>query len=287
MLEIVRAPALGRKGTVMSCDIASRFEIAGGTVTGRSHALVGRGNQDAYTWLSRGPALVAAVCDGCGSGAHSEVGARLGARLAVASLSRRLADGIALDTPELWTGLQSDILTPIRALAEAMGGHLAETVSEHFLFTLVGVAVSGERGCIFGAGDGIFAVDGEITRLGPFPGNEPPYLGYGLLDRPAGLTVLRSFASSNVASILIGTDGAADLHDLAARPMPGGAGQVGPLAQFWEDDRHFQNRDALRRRLGLVNRDVTRPVWAERRVAREPGHLGDDTTLVVVRRKPS
>ena len=271
----------------MSPDLAQGFEIAGGTVTGRSHALSGRGNQDAYTWLLHGDTLVAAVADGCGSGAHNEVGAQLGARLAVAALSRRLAAGAALDTPALWTALRADILDPLRALAAAMGGRLAETVSEHFLFTLVGVAVAGERGCIFAAGDGLFAVDGAVTRLGPFPGNEPPYLGYGLLGRPAALTVLRTFAAAEVTSLLIGTDGAADLHDLAARPLPGGGGAVGPLSQLWSDDRHFQNPDSLRRRLALVNREVTRPVWTERRLLREPGHLGDDTTVVVVRRKPS
>lgn len=271
----------------MSCDIDHLFEIAGGTVTGRSHVATGRGNQDAYTWLSRGGALVAAVCDGCGSGAHSEVGAQLGVRLVVESLSRRLAEGADLDTPELWAALRDEVLGALRGVAVAMGGRLAETVSEYFLFTVVGVAFAGERGCVFAAGDGVLAVDGEIEKLGPFPGNEPPYLGYGLLGREAGLAVRRTFAAREVRSVLVGTDGAADLADLGARPLPGGGGEVGPLAQFWQDDRHFQNRDSIRRRLALVNREVTRPLWADRRIAREPGHLGDDTTLVVVRRKPS
>jgi hypothetical protein len=269
----------------MSHDLDSRFEIAGGTVTGRSHVLSERGNQDAYTWLARGGSLVAVVCDGCGSGAHSEVGAQLGARLVVESLSRRLAEGAALDAPALWTALQDDVLGALRGVAVAMGGRLGETVSEHFLFTIVGLALTAERGCVFAAGDGVIAVDGEVTRLGPFPGNEPPYLGYGLLDRPAGLGVLRTFAAGEVGSILLGTDGAADLDDVAARPLPGGEGEVGSLAQFWREDRHFQNRDSIRRRLALINREVARPIWAERRIARAPGHLGDDATVVVVRRR--
>jgi Protein phosphatase 2C len=271
----------------MSHDLDSRFEIAGGTVTGRSHVLSERCNQDAYTWLVRGGSLVAVVCDGCGSGAHSEVGAQLGARLVVESLSRRLGEGASLDGPDLWAACQHDVLGVLRGVAVAMGGRLAETVAEYFLFTVVGVALSGERGCVFAAGDGVIAVDGDLARLGPFPGNEPPYLGYGLLDRPVGLSVVRSFAAAEVRSVLVGTDGAADLDDLAARPLPGGGGEVGSLRQFWEEDRHFQNRDSIRRRLSLVNREVARPVWAERRMAREPGPLGDDATVVVVRRRRS
>ena len=67
------------------CDL---FEIAGGSVAGRSHVLAGKGNQDAYHWSVEERSLVAVVCDGCGSGAESEVGAALGARLLVAEAAR-------------------------------------------------------------------------------------------------------------------------------------------------------------------------------------------------------
>lgn len=268
----------------MSLDAASRYEIAGGTVTGRSHVLSGKPNQDAHAWLCRGEVLVAVVCDGCGSSAHSEVGAQLGARLCTARLAARLAEGAALDDPALWDGLRGDVLGTLGALGAAMGGRLADTVADHFLFTVVGLAFRGDEGCVFAAGDGIAAVDGAVTRLGPFPGNEPPYLAYGLLSASApGFSVVRTFTGAR--SALLGTDGAADLADLAARPLPGGGAEVGPLSQLWEQDRYFENGDALRRRLALVNREVTRPRWDERRIERDVGLLGDDTTVVVVRRK--
>ncbi len=233
------------------------FEIAGGTVAGRAHALAGKPNQDAYAWIEREEMLVAAVCDGCGSGAHSEVGAKLGARLVTARLAERLSAGAALSSVALWDELRDDVLGALRGVATAMGGRLSEVVSEYFLFTVVGLAIAGERGCLFAAGDGIAAVDGAVIRLGPFPRNEPPYLGYGLLDAEApGLRLLRSFASSEIQSLLVGTDGADEIVEM--RP-------------FWEDDKHFRNRDAVRRRLALM--------------AREPGQLADDTTVVVVRRR--
>src|SRR4051794_26892607 len=68
------------------------FEVAAGSVPGRDHLgrgnlLAGRNNQDAYAWSCSEAGLVAVVCDGCGGGRHSEVGAQLGARLLVTALA--------------------------------------------------------------------------------------------------------------------------------------------------------------------------------------------------------
>jgi hypothetical protein len=279
-----------RRGDIMSfCDL---FQIAGGSVPGRSHITVGRGNQDAYHWCVEGESLVAVVCDGCGSGAQSEVGAAIGARLLVAEIGRAIALGRAIDSPALWESVRQSVLARLSDLVAAMGGKRSHLVSEMFLFTVVGLAVTPDRAVIFAAGDGLFAVGDYIQRLGPFARNEPPYLGYGLLDRdplgPAspGLVIHRAFAASALDTVLLGTDGAADLLDLADRALPGGDGEsVGQLRQFWEDPHHFTNRDGVRRRLARINREITRPVWDERRLAKEPGLLEDDTTVVVVRRR--
>ncbi|AUX41280.1 hypothetical protein SOCE26_026900 [Sorangium cellulosum] len=283
----------------MTCEAAfladlgggSRFELAGGTATGTDHLATGRPNQDAYTFRAEGRCLVAVVCDGCGSGARSEVGAALGARLVTEQVLGALRRGGDIESPETWEEARRGALAPLRAVAAGMGGSLAEVVSTYFLFTVVGLAVSGDTACVFSIGDGLIALGEELLRLGPFPRNEPPYLGYGLLDRPPGgeaprFTVHRAFPSSALRTALLGTDGAVDLLESSSRALPGGGGEVGPLSRFWEDDRYFRNPDAVRRRLALINRAVTRPVWKEERIAREGGLLRDDTTLVVVRRAP-
>ena len=273
-------------------SFGDQFEIAGGSVPGRSHLLAGKCNQDAFCWAVEARSLVAVVCDGCGSGAESEVGAALGARLVVAEVGRAIALGGDLDSPALWEDVRGGVLDRLSDLLRAMGGKRSALVSELFLFTVVGLAVSADRAVIFAAGDGLFAVGDEVERLGPFPRNEPPYLGYGLLDQdPLGsaasrLVVHRSLPASALDTVLLGTDGAADLLDLEDRLVPGGEGEaVGPLRRFWEEARHFTNRDAVRRRLARLNREITRPVWGERRLAKEPGLLEDDTTVVVIRRR--
>ncbi|WP_438000755.1 protein phosphatase 2C domain-containing protein [Sorangium sp. So ce185] len=284
----------------MTCEAAfpadlgggSRFEVAGGTVTGTDHLAVGRPNQDAYAFRAEGGCLAAVVCDGCGSGARSEVGAALGARLVTEQVLGALRRGGDIESPETWEEVRRGALAPLRAMAAGMGGSLAEVVSTYFLFTVVGLAVSGDRACAFSLGDGLIALGDELLRLGPFPRNEPPYLAYGLLERPPGgeaprFTVHRAFPSSALQTALLGTDGAIDLLESSCRQIPGGGGAVGPLSRFWEDDRMFANPDAVRRRLALINRAVTRPVWKEERMEREGGLLRDDTTLVVVRRAQS
>jgi hypothetical protein len=255
----------------------SRFDIAGGSVTGRSHALAGRCNQDAYAFRAEGDCLVAAVCDGCGSGAHSEVGAQLGARLVTAILLRRLAGGAAIAEVS-WDAVRGEVLDALRPAAVAAGEPMAATVSDLLLFTIVGVAISGDEGVVFAAGDGMVLVDGEAHQLGPFPGNAPPYIGYGLLDgaQAPAITIVRTFAANEVGHVLVGTDGVAALTEVEGGRL---------LRELWENDRHFTNRDVLRRTLALHNREEARPIWAERRFDRKRGSFEDDATVVVIRRR--
>ncbi|MBI5477966.1 MAG: protein phosphatase 2C domain-containing protein [Deltaproteobacteria bacterium] len=240
------------------------FQVAGGSVTGRAHAVLGRGNQDAFAWVDGDDALVAVVCDGCSSGRHSEVGAHLGARLVAAAVARGGGAGVDFGRHDFWAEVRGAVLGEVSRLARAMGGDLRRTVEEFFLFTIVGAALGPERAVLFSVGDGLVVVNGAATRLGPFPDNEPPYLAYGLLEEDGPRFVVQAVGPVEaVQSLLVGSDGAADLSDRQ------------PLDDFWADDRCFANPDAVRRRLTVLARPG----------AGGPG-LADDATLVVVRRAP-
>jgi hypothetical protein len=90
--------------------------------------------------------------------------------------------------------------------------------------------------------------------------------------------------TETVQSIVIGSDGVRDLIAASDRQMPGKEEFVGEIAQFWQGDRYFQNPDAIRRRLSLMNRESVKPDWQNQHLIREAGLLPDDTTLVVIRR---
>jgi hypothetical protein len=260
----------------MSRDSHDRFDIAGGSVPGRSHVLAGRGNQDAWAYRAAGDRLVAVVCDGCGSAPHSEVGARLGARIVSTRLFELLSEGTSLDEASLWDALRDDLLGALAPLARLAGESVEATVSDLFLFTIVGLAIRGDEGRVFAAGDGLVVIDGAVTRLGPFPGDAPPYVGYGLMGaKRHGFSVVKAFDARAIHHALVGTDGATALADAEGEE----------LSRTWLDDRHFTNRDGLRRTLALWNREEARPLWAERRIERRRGLFEDDATVVVVRRK--
>ncbi len=96
-------------------------------------------NQDAFHWTSSPDTLlIGVVCDGCSSGAHSEVGAKVGARLVIQTLERHLAAFGAIS----WKQIGNDLLAELGALASALGGKLAQTVTDYLLFTVVGVVIT-------------------------------------------------------------------------------------------------------------------------------------------------
>ncbi len=251
------------------------LELAGGSVTGADHRRTGRGNQDAFTWRRGQRALVAVVCDGCGSGRHSEVGAKLGARLVTEAAVHHLDAGAPAAEPATWSRVARDLLAQLRLLANAMGGSLTDTVADYFLFTVVGVAVTPAWTVVFAAGDGLIAVNGDTRQLGPFPGNQPPYLAYALVDgEPApGLAIEARLPTADLTSALVGTDGAVDLASADLPPET-----------LWTDDALFRNRDAVRRRLALLAAERVTPDWDARRLVRARGRLPDDTTVIALRR---
>ena len=260
----------------------SRFRLAAGSVIGRDHRHVGRNNQDALAIHQSEPLTIAIVADGCSSGKYSEVGAHLGVRL----LAENLREQHALRGTINWDTAMRQVLARLDILASSMGGSYRTTVEDYFLFTLVGVVIDAQSAQFFQLGDGTVYLNGTHVRLGPFPNNAPPYLGYGLLegrvDVDPELIRLQSWEPipvTDLSHFLIGSDGVDDLRARADDRMPGMAECVGPVAQFWEDDRYFSGNPVLvSRRLSLIGRD-----WP--RTNPELGLLGDDTTIVVGRRE--
>ena len=274
------------------------FRIAGGSVPGRDHLgrgrlLVGRNNQDAAGWWGTPQVLVALVADGCGAGVHSEVGAHLCVRLLLASLRRQLdplpaalaTDGEAITA--LPATVHAEVLAQLGQLATQMGERPDQTIRELLLCTLLGALITPAQTVIFAIGDGVYILNGQVTRIGPFAGNAPPYLAYALLDGAAcppeladaarQFQILTAVPTAQVETLLLATDGLLDVIARAGEPLPGKTEPLGPVAQFWEDARYLDNPDAIRRRLALANSQALRP---DGRVV--PGLLPDDTTLLVM-----
>jgi len=255
-------------------DTNSKVRVAAAAVTGARHLRSARNGQDATAaWTGRVVGAIV-VCDGCGSGGSSEVGARLGAQLVIAALAPRLVGGARPADPALWAAVRAEVAGVLARLVDAMPGDREQVVHEHFLFTIVAAAVAGDEVGVWAIGDGAYAVSGTgIPQapprvLGPFADNQPPYLAYDLLGAaaPAHLEAARARAGM----VIVATDGVAEL---GIETLCGEAGIA----------RYLRHPDALRRQLAVLARGTERIDWAERRTVRTPAVLQDDGALAVLR----
>lgn len=288
------------------------FETAAGSVAGRSHVIAGKNCHDAWYVYHGGRFLITLVADGCGSGAHSEVGAKLGVQILGNALSERFDDGTGKimrvngmiyqeDMDFVLGSIQKDVLKILDSVACQMGTgstarSIASIVNDFFLFTIVGAIILPGVSIFFSLGDGTMIVNGEKISLGPFEENAPPYLAYGSgyvkttlkETNPDALNfvVNKILPTKDLEHFLIGTDGLDYFVAAAEKNMPGKSEQIGPLSQFWEEDRFFTNPDMVRRRLALINAES---VVLDRQalcIKKEAGPLLDDTTLIAGRRIP-
>lgn len=240
---------------------------AAAAVPGARHLRVGRNGQDAaLAWSATGRAAVV-VTDGCGSGAHSEAGARIGAALVL----RAIADARDDQPPRaIWDEVRARVAASLGALVAAMPGDRAQIVHDHFLFTIVAAAWSADHDevSVWALGDGGYALGDRAQVLGPFADNQPPYLGYDLLGMPAEAHL--DVAPACCGSAVVATDGAVELG----------------LETFADSRRYFANPDALRRHLAVLARGHDRVDWELRKLERRPAALQDDGAVAIVRWAP-
>lgn len=262
------------------------WQIAGGSVTGTMHLKPVKfdNNQDAFYWVVSDEALVAVVSDGCGSGEHSEVGAKVGCRLVARQLAFWL-DRFGMGSPSfihqafrepfMWEVSRANVVDMICDVARGMGSSFHQTIRDFFLFTVNGVLMTRNSCVLFSIGDGFSMLNGSEFNLGEFPGDAPPYMMYSpiqdtLKDPTPELYKFQIHAvwlASCVRHVVIGSDG------VGKYLMPA---LNNDISEFWTDDKYFQNPDQIRRSLAVINKTNFKV----------RGPLRDDTTLIVIRRIP-
>ncbi len=262
------------------------FQIAGGSVRGRDHEMAGRNNQDSYFWKTDDNLIVAAVCDGCGSGRYSEAGALLGARMLVMSAwaqKRRLG---RVDQERL----RMEVASKLSVVSEWVSDSLSSAVSDFFLFTSIVLVMDDEKTTVLSCGDGLInrcTLSEGLVVHSIDQNNAPSYIGYAVTNpdqRDRSAFDRWEWKTADIESILVGTDGVDNIPELRRRRLPGKSEEVGALSQFWADDRYFRNSFAVSRRLRLINRNSRKVDYENRLLEEQKGLLPDDTTLVVVRR---
>ena len=207
---------------------------------------------------------IAIVCDGCSSGASSEVGARLGAMVFAQKLRARLDAGECIRERSVWEATRAEVASLLAAAIGTTKIIDAQDVHDHLLFTIVAAAITHEGAAVWALGDGAYAIDDHSQVLGPFANNEPPYLAYDLL----GTAATAHFEVFDRATrIVVATDGIEDLdRDLGMFAAP----------------ELVAHPDGLRRRLSQLARSDERIDWREQRVVRTPALLQDDLAIAII-----
>ena len=228
-------------------------------VIGARHLRIARNGQDAAAAWSGDGLAAAVVCDGCSAGASSEVGARLATQIAISIVRNELAHASA---SQVWPALRERLVAELSRIVDAMPGDREAIVHDHFLFTIVAAARRDDQVAVWAIGDGGYAFGDRIRVLGPFAGNQPPYLGYELLGspQPAHLEVV----DAACGSVVVATDGATELG----------------LERF-TGSRWLGHPDALRRELAVLARPSERIDWDARRIVRQPAALQDDGAVAI------
>jgi len=278
------------------------FEITGGTITGRLHKKIGKNNQDASLFQVESDCIIGLVSDGCGSGKFSEFGSQLLVQLTRDAIHRYLPflkcvirNGLCENG--FWNLVRTRVRGGMFQVAERFRGDMKKIISDYFLATIVGFIVTPKKTFVFSIGDGEAYLNEHLIKFGSFANNAPPYLAYSLLkkeDQPFDkrhlhFSIDQEMATVDVKNILIASDGLGDLRRLAEKKLPGKEEKVGPINQWWANDKFFENSDLIRRRLFLINNDGMKIERDGKNITtgleRFVGLLPDDTTMLVLRRR--
>lgn len=273
------------------------YKIGTGSTIGKYHIKTGKNNQDAYRYIRADSKIVGVVCDGCGSGAHSEVGAQLGANIIAEQLFFHTdlwdcAGEVDLVNSKLERS-RKVILSKLRGIVKEgfiFHKEFETFFTEYFLFTALCFIVEKNYTYIFSIGDGVYALNGNVKNLGGFESNAPPYVAYGLIPDaiPPELNIKfqinEIIKTENLDTLLIATDGAEDIIRHEDHKISGRNELVGPLAQFWDNDKYYNDFN-ITRRLTIMNRELWKLNRENVSLEKETGCLDDDTTIIVLKRE--
>lgn len=294
------------------------FSKASALAIGSEHVRLNLNNQDSLLITEDENYLMGVVSDGCGSCKHSEVGSNLMVRLvskhismclrgtsssnvkmaidyacgnitsALRNISRELTD-----EPPSWPVI--DKQTNTKQIQIVCGGSVwpqVNIVSQYLLATIVGFYICDEYTVVFSIGDGFYAINDEITCLETEDdvNNAPAYLAYNLIPsalgrmRPEAMNFsVKIFATSDIETIMVGTDGLRFMQESSDHNIPGKSRKVGPLSQLWED-KMFINSDMMRRTLSMLNKEVNIPDWVGQSMLPCASILKDDVAVISARR---
>ena len=209
------------------------WSIQGGVVNGHYHRDSFKNGHDAIAFgvIPEANAMFGLVADGCGSGLHSEVGAKLAVQHTYRSVQTLARLGYLNSNSRLTDHIFASLVNFLRIQANILSSddpiELALTVENYFLFTFLGFyrSLDEKEGVIFWSGDGHICIDDSHLLLDEH--NAPSYIGYNCIQDPTNeiIPIEATPSSFNIRPwpeeakrIMIATDGFTTTHGPNPKP---------------------------------------------------------------------
>ena len=211
------------------------WSVTSAVKMGYHHLYKGANCQDEADFFASDEIICGIGCDGCGSGDHSEVGARMLCNFALSEVARLHQMGYSeqriVDT--LFASLMRFIEMQIYLACPSADTpeQIAHYIKHHWLATVMGFIIREQprhedgpqvhHGVIFHCGDGVYAIDDEVVSIDQ--GNVPTYVAYHALREPhkVGVTedvlpycfTTAEFDATDIHRIMIASDGFEHHHE--------------------------------------------------------------------------
>ncbi len=149
-----------------------------GQIIGHDHIARRINCQDGYALLQTDDYVIGIVCDGCGEGKHSEIGAKLAAQYLAGQILALLEEGTLLsELPQL---LHTRLIAYLDELVQVSQPlQPLQFIRENLLFTTLGVVCTKQESLLFAAGDGTILINDTLHRINQ--NNKPAYIAYNLI----------------------------------------------------------------------------------------------------------
>lgn len=273
------------------------YTTVAGSVPGTSHITRMKNNQDAMKWYADENMIVAVVSDGCSASNekntphYNEIGSHILSNICLKTIVQyvKLYGNEVLQWQYLWDRVTSDILSQVKTITSAMDDDFTAAARTYFQATLMGYIITAEKTIVFGCGDGVYAINGDITIVTPpADGNYPPYIIYSLIgssvysfnDDAIRLQQIDIRDTDTIESICIGTDGVVDLINASEKNIPGQLTPAGGFEKLWTDTTYITNPFWLQNRLSLYNTAKAKRE-SDNSIVIHKGLLQDDTTIIL------
>lgn len=242
------------------------FQVRAATIIGRDHMFRQANCQDAYAFVESNEYIFGLVTDGCGEGAHSEVGAKLLAKFVVEEINLLLASGVSIkEIPSVLFPHCLEFLRRLSFFLEAPVSrektkwpwlwldHFSPSlkfVKNYLLCTILGFVMDETQGIIFAVGDGLIIINEEMIVRDEE--DKPNYIAYHLVDEqflekadqlPEKFDVYQ-FEVGNLEHLAIATDG---FESELVKEIWGHTHPRGLQRKFnlWSREKHFQDDSTI------------------------------------------